>query len=107
MYKLITVQKQLEEALLMLCENSAVSNKKRLIYEKCISHVRAESIPHCIRKDYYHLLTCFDESLVAKSMDNFYPGMPGGAPLEMSDKALATAILVLLLHLNQWVSIEN
>lgn len=107
MQKMMAAQKKLEAALLILTGNLDFQQKKVAVYHQCLCDIKADAIPHCIRKDYYHLLRFFEGLFVVEGV-SFAAARQHTVTAEyLNESALAMAVLTLLTRLTQWIAIEN
>lgn len=107
MQKMMAAQKKLEAALLILTGNLDFQKKKVAVYHQCLCDIKADAIPHCIRKDYYHLLRFFEGLFVVEGV-SFGAARQHTVTAEyLNESALAMAVLTLLTRLTQWIAIEN
>lgn len=107
MQKMMAAQKKLEAALLILTGNLDFQQKKVAVYHQCLCDIKADAIPHCIRKDYYHLLRFFEGLFVVEGVSFAADRQHTVTAEYLNDSALAMAILTLLMRLTQWIAIEN
>ena len=87
MERMFTVQKRLENALLILTEDADADEKRTRINVECLSLIKLDDLPHLLSRDYYQLLNLVD------------------APERFSQ--LPTALLLLYKRLTEWIAIEH
>ena len=104
---MITVQKRLEAALLILAEDAEIEERQIRIYYECLCHITLNDLPQVLRKEYYQLLSltnmlyhgishlhCHGAVLVADSQQQMATSLPG-------------TLLMLYKRLTEWIAIET
>lgn len=105
MDKMITVQKRLEAALLILAEDAKIEERQKRIYHECLCHITLNDLPRVLRRDYYQLL-----SLTNMLRRGLNPVQLHDAMLVDNKQQLVTALPGMLLRLyrrlTEWMAIE-
>ena len=103
MERMITAQKSLEKALLILIENADTEEKQLRIYHECLCNITQESFPQLLRMEYFNLLR-----LANVPFNHLGRMSPAGPDTHQGINALLPmAILLLYKRLTEWISIES
>lgn len=103
MERMITAQKSLEKALLILCEPADSEEKQLRIYHECLCNITQQSFPQLLRMDYFNLLR-----LANVPFNNLGRMSPAGPDTSLGiNSLLPMAMLLLYKRLTEWISIET
>lgn len=106
MERMVTVQKKLENALVILAEDADLQERQIRLYHECLCHITLDDLPHVLRKDYYQLLTL--TNMLYRSVSH----LNGRAAVIVSESRQEMAAMlpatIILLHkrLTEWMAIE-
>ena len=103
MERMITAQKSLEKALLILAETDDSDEKQWRIYHECLCNFTQESLPHLLRMDYFNLLRL--ANVPFNSAGRMSPTGPDTS--QGFNSLLPMAILLLYKRLTEWLSVET
>ncbi|EAA6844674.1 hypothetical protein V0H94_005068 [Salmonella enterica] len=103
MERMIIAQKNLEKALLILCESIDTEEKLLRVYNECLCNITPESLPKLLRMDYFKLVRMFNVTINSTGKMSF----SGPDTSDGVNALLPPATILLYKRLTEWMAVES